>query len=104
MNGNVFSNTVFETCRIFMILIIILIIILKKIIHAERWLVALLFTAFRAQAKYVQFVVFLDIAVFFDKLILDFLKLRAVNLFEFPAFCTNQVVVVLVAVLMLETL
>ena len=66
-------------------------------------LFAVFFRAARAHAKYVQFVVFLNITVLPDKFILNSLKLRAVNLFELSTFRTNQVVVVFVAVLMFKT-
>ncbi len=67
------------------------------------FLLAVFFCTARAQAKDVQFVAFLNITVFPDKVVLDSLKLRAVNLLELSTFCTNQVVVVFVAVLMFKT-
>ena len=61
------------------------------------------FSTAGAQTKDVQFVAFLNITVFPDKVVLDSLKLRAVNLLELSTFRTNQVVVMFVAVLMFKT-
>jgi len=75
----------------------------KKIIQPAGSFLFLFITS-GAQAEYVQLVAFLDIAVFADKLVLNFFEVRAVNLHELAAFRADKMVVVFVAVLMLETL
>ena len=91
--------------RIFQIMIFIINIFLKKTLNSilSGLSLAIFFCTARTQAKDVQFVAFLNITVFPDKVVLNSLKLRAVNLFELSTFRANQVVVMFVAVLMLKT-
>lgn len=65
---------------------------------------SLFFCTAGTQAKYVQFVAFLDIAIFFYKFILNLFELMIINLFEPAAPEADQMVVMFMAVLVFKTL
>ena len=98
-----------EAIDIFLILIIILNSKIKKIpirneIGIGTDLFSFLFRASRAEAEDIQFVALLNVAVFFDQLLLNGLQLGTVNFLEFATFETDQMVVVFMAMLVLEAL
>src|SRR3989339_578621 len=61
----------------------------------------MLFSAFRAQTKYIQFVSFLNITILLYKFILNFFKLEATYFFKFATLQANKMIVMFMAVFVL---